>query len=235
MENVFIAERLKNLDLSFQHASYRLEKKVCEEIKLGQYNEAMETLKTINSQPRAKLSSNEIRSTKNSLIASCTLFTRAVIEGGVGPEVAFALSDALILILEAMDTLDELSVFEYQMVDQFISLVNSSNNQDYSHHIMRAVNHIQVNISKNLKASEIAKAIALSPDYLSRLFKKEMNITVTDYIHKEKIEIAKKFIKFSDKSLTDIAYILNYSSPGHFTKIFKKHSGITPKEYKKSI
>ena len=52
-----------------------------------------------------------------------------------------------------------------------------------------------------------------------------------DYILKEKTEEAKRFFRFSDKSLTAIGSYLGFSSPSHFSRVFKTYVGTTPQEY----
>ena len=67
--------------------------------------------------------------------------------------------------------------------------------------------------------------------YLSRKFKAETGESLTDYILKEKTEEAKRLLCFSDKSLTAIGSYLGFSSPSHFSRVFKTYVGTTPREY----
>ena len=59
-------------------------------------------------------------------------------------------------------------------------------------------------------------------------------MTLTDFILGEKIEEAKRLLRYSDKSLTLIADYLGFSSQSHFTRIFKKYRGQTPREYREN-
>ncbi len=96
MNRSLIKEKLKNMDMEYKHPPYSLETKLLSEISLGLLSEALTTLTQINGLDRAALSSNSLRSMKNSMIASCTIFTRAIIRAGVTPEDAFDLSDHFI-------------------------------------------------------------------------------------------------------------------------------------------
>ena len=68
----------------------------------------------------AKLASTPLRSLKNSLICSCTLFTRAIIRGGVDPDTAYNLSDVIIQQIEKFEDYNKLQDFEVKMVHTFI-------------------------------------------------------------------------------------------------------------------
>lgn len=92
--------------------------------------------------------------------------------------------------------------------------------------------YIKKNYSKQISLGQIAQYVYLSPHYLSELFKKETGITISDFIRAYRIEIAKKLLCDSNYRIKDIAGLSGYFDARHFSKIFKKMVGITPKEYK---
>lgn len=69
-------------------------------------------------------------------------------------------------------------------------------------------------------------------NYLSQLFKKEVGIPISDYIQQERIEEAKKLIALSDTPLSDVCSSLTFNDQSYFTKVFKKFTGVTPKQYR---
>ena len=97
---------------------------------------------------------------------------------------------------------------------------------DKIHHQKRL--DLKVNWS-DLIASE------LHHDYnsLSALFSSVEGITIEQYIIRQKIEKAKELIFYDEKNLSEIAFLLGYSSVQHFSTQFKKITGITPSEFKK--
>ena len=72
----------------------------------------------------------------------------------------------------------------------------------------------------------------MSRPYLSKRFKEEAGITITDFIRKQKIEEAKRLLKYTDKSLLAISLYLGFSSQGHFTHTFKKYTQKNPSDYR---
>ena len=101
--------------------------------------------------------------------------------------------------------------------------------------LMQVTNYVQHNLSKPVDVDDLAKSLFISRTHLAAKFKQETGMTLTDFILGEKTEEAKRLLRYSDKSLTLIADYLGFSSQSHFTRIFKKHSGKTPREYRENI
>jgi YesN/AraC family two-component response regulator len=233
VKNSLIREKLRNLDIHYKHPSYALEQKLLSEIKQGYLVQSKITLEEINALERPALARDSIRSIKNSLIGSCTLFTRATIEAGIDSEDAFDLSDVFIKHLESIDNEFELLEFEYEMLETFIKLVQNTVIFNYPFPISKVVKHIYENATSKITVSHLAEFTHLSPDYLSKLFFKEVGMSITDYIQKQKIEVAKNFIQYSEMKITDIALLLEYCNPGYFSNVFKQHTGYSPATYRK--
>ena len=78
----------------------------------------------------------------------------------------------------------------------------------------------------------IAKEVGLEYHSLSTLFSSVENITIEQYLILQKIERVKEFLKYGELSLSEIAYIMGYSSVAHVSNQFKKVTGMTPSEFK---
>lgn len=187
MKNSLIKEKLKNIDRNYSHPSYAYERKMLNDIKMGLLSDALLDLDKITSLEKPTLAKGNIRSTKNSLIASCTLFTRAAIEAGIDSEDAFDLSDVFINHIETLDSEAALIAFEYEMLEDFVKLVQKHRASDYAYPIPRIIKYIYENPTEKLSVKSLATHYHLSPpDYLSRLFHQEVGSTLIDYIQKQK-------------------------------------------------
>ena len=82
---------------------------------------------------------------------------------------------------------------------------------------------------------DIVVACNVSQGYVSRIFKHKLNMTIMQYIHKKKINLAKEYILGTEKSGTHIANILGYSDVSYFCKIFKKHEHRTISQYRDQL
>lgn len=94
-------------------------------------------------------------------------------------------------------------------------------------------NYINRHMSETITVEAIAKEFFLSRSYLSKLFKAESNMSLSDFILTKKTDEAKYLLRYTNKSLTDISLNLGFSSPGHFSRVFKKYASITPHKYRK--
>ena len=78
----------------------------------------------------------------------------------------------------------------------------------------------------------MAKSMYFNRSYLSTKFKKDTGMIISDYIMKEKIEEAKRLLRYTDKSATAIAAYLGFSSQSHFSNAFHKYTNRSPSEYR---
>ncbi|MFR9505992.1 MAG: AraC family transcriptional regulator [Rikenellaceae bacterium] len=97
--------------------------------------------------------------------------------------------------------------------------------------IMRYIND---NIGDNalLKSGVIAEKFGISERYMSDYFKRHSGTTLSEYINKVKIRLSETYLLHSNLSLKEIAYRLNFADSSHLSKCFKRHYGVTIKEFK---
>ncbi len=99
---------------------------------------------------------------------------------------------------------------------------------------LTAVKHcISANIGETeLNRAFIADQVHMNPDYISFLFHKESGQALTTYIQNERIELAKKLLASSTKSIQDVTEQCGFSSTSYFHKQFKRVTGMTPQQYR---
>lgn len=97
------------------------------------------------------------------------------------------------------------------------------------------LNYIDANINENVDFMLLAKNNNYSYDRFRHLFAKHFGLSPYSYLVKQRIEHSKRLLKNSCSSITEIAFDCGFNSSSQFTNIFKKHVGVTPKEYKKSV
>jgi YesN/AraC family two-component response regulator len=228
----FLESRAENIQNFYYHPSYALEQQLMDCIVRCDQKEAKEILNQINILERAKLAGEPLRSIKNSLICSCTLFTRAIIRGGALPEDAFSLSDVMIRQIEKTDAIEELKQLEYEMVTCFIDTLKSSDRLEYNLVVNRAITYIHQEIFHDITLEKIAEYAGVHPGYLSKIFKVSVGMIIPEYINRKKIEDSKYFLLHSNSRLSEIANMFGYCNQSYFTSLFKKYTGVTPGQYK---
>ena len=91
--------------------------------------------------------------------------------------------------------------------------------------------HIVGHIEDSLSVEELAGQFFISADHLTRIFKKHFGKTVIDYITEQRMYLARELIKNSQLTITMISARVGYSNYSYFTKVFRRHYGMTPREY----
>jgi len=98
--------------------------------------------------------------------------------------------------------------------------------------ILRVVRFIRENINHNILIDDLAEICYLTNDHFIRIFKKEMHCTPIQYINQKKIEKAQLMLVINQESIKQIAYNLSFENISYFYQLFKKITGLTPKQYK---
>lgn len=94
--------------------------------------------------------------------------------------------------------------------------------------------YIRSNICEQLKVEQLAGMVYVSVTHLGRLFKKKHNLTVIEYIAEARMQLAKELLSNSGLSISMVAAKCGYNNYSYFTKMFKKSTGKTPREYRAS-
>lgn len=226
---------IKPADITNMHNTYFIEQKLLSMIQQGNIQALEQYLTVLPGMRSGILSKNQLRQDKNLFIVTASLVSRAAIQGGMDIEDAFSLSDAFIQRCELLNYPSQIRNLQYHMLLDFADRMHHIRYGDNpSALVLKVTNYIEHHLSEQITAEMLAKELYLSRPYLSMKFKKETGISLTDFIQNEKIEEAKKILHYSSKSLTAISSYLGFSSPSHFTRVFKKCTGQTPHDYRMS-
>lgn len=99
-------------------------------------------------------------------------------------------------------------------------------------HIKLALEYIHHYYDQDIKASTIAKEININENYLQRIFKKQMKVTIVEYLLVIRMKKAKMLLETSDLPIIEISDYIGINSRQYFSKLFKKYYGLSPKEYR---
>lgn len=215
------------------HNPYEQEEREQESIRSGNVENLKKSFTETYTGEIGTLSKDALRHTKNLAIVLITLASRSAIKGGVPYEIAFSLSDAYILQAEDARTPSEAGFIGRQAEIHYANLVNEyKKNQNPL--VLKCKEQIQQRLHQKITVNELAEMLDTTPNYLTQVFKKNTGCNLSDYILNEKIEQAKKRLKYSNDGYDIIAYAFGFCSQSHFTNIFKKIVGVTPKQYRDS-
>ncbi|WP_040206054.1 response regulator [Neobacillus jeddahensis] len=114
----------------------------------------------------------------------------------------------------------------------FLKKVKRTTQQKNSNIIYDIEKYLQAHFDREVKLQEISEHFYISREYISRKFKQEFNVNITDYMVKIRMERAKSLLKNSQLKIYEIAGMIGYQDDKYFRKVFKKVEGITPNEYR---
>jgi AraC-like DNA-binding protein len=93
--------------------------------------------------------------------------------------------------------------------------------------------YIKANINNNINMKKLSDVACMSTTAFHRFFKRELGITPVEFILQEKIKMAKALLSGQNIHVNEVSYELGFEDSNYFIRLFKKHEGITPKQYQK--
>lgn len=157
------------------------------------------------------------------------VLSRGAVEGGANLQDLLDVNYQYMTRLVGAQSIEELCYLMLQVMENFLDRVGQGTK--HRQIISRVTRHIEENIARVITLEELARVVHLSPGYLSHLFKKELNMSVVDYITRARIERAKHLLEDPQSRVTEVARMVGYTDPSYFCKVFKREVGLTPTEY----
>ncbi|GFR37852.1 histidine kinase [Insulibacter thermoxylanivorax] len=180
-----------------------------------------------------RIPENPIRTSKNLGFVLNTMCRIAAERSGVHPVYLHHLSERYAILVERTSTFPLLKNLFQSMVMDYCDLVISTSTGNYSAIVKKAVDYIMLNLGQPLPLQEIAEHIHVNPSHLSRKFKEDTGMTITEFINRKRIEEAALYLQRSRRSVTEVAFMVGFNDLNYFSKVFKKIMNETPTQYAK--
>ena len=90
-------------------------------------------------------------------------------------------------------------------------------------------------LGDEITLESVLKRFCVNKNTLNEAFNKEFSMSCMAYLEKLRVDLAKKLLQFGDESVSEISQICGYAETGYFSKVFKKHTGQAPSEYRKQM
>lgn len=174
-----------------------------------------------------------LRYHKNNSIVLLTICSRASMQGGLSPEIAYNLNDYYAQKIEECQSMADTSKLCSQMMEDYVGRVRGSRkNPNISDPIRNCCEYIKGHLSEMISVKTLADRSGYAEYYFSHKFKKEMGISVKEYILQEKIEQAKVMLTSTNESIQKISDSLAFGNRSYFYTCFQKQEGMSPSEYR---
>ena len=214
---------------------YEYENKLMKAVSLGQTQRAQLMLSGFSEYSFKRRINDPIRSVKNYCIIMNTLLRKAAENGGVHPIYLDSVSSSHAVKIEQLASPTEAFELMKDMLGTYCRLVRKHSIGSYSPIVQKAITMINADLSANLTLSMIADAHNISSGYLATVFKKEVGMTVSEYIREKRMNYAEHLLSTTHLQIQTVALHCGIMDLQYFSKIFKKHTGKTPKEYRNSV
>ena len=136
-------------------------------------------------------------------------------------------------LLNNSSSIDNIKATMTLILEKVIDFRDSAIGSKYNEIIVKAQEYIQKNYAdKDISLHSVAKEVSISPSHFSTIFSQETGETFISYITRVRLEQAKLLLKTTQMRTSDIGYDVGYNDTHYFSYVFKKHTGMTPKEFR---
>jgi len=98
--------------------------------------------------------------------------------------------------------------------------------------VRKAIAYLYEHYMESISLDDAARYVGMSKEYLARCFHQEMGVTLVTYLNRYRVKQAKAFLDEGERSLTEVALEIGFSSNTYFSRVFKQEVGMSPSEYK---
>jgi AraC-like DNA-binding protein len=213
---------------------YKILDAMLEAVGRGDTKQALELLVRFGNYKRRPVASEPLRDNKIYSIMLNSSAQKAVIAGCVHPAYIDAVFADFSRRIEAASSLSDMSRLCETMIRSYCELVQKHSLRNYSYLIRKVINIIDFNLAEDLSLRTIAKQCNVNASYLSAQFKREKNMTLTNYINAKRMERARSLLRGSSRYIQQVAEACGFLDVNYFTRLFKRQYGQTPREYQNS-
>ncbi|PWI82969.1 YSIRK-targeted surface antigen transcriptional regulator [Enterococcus faecalis] len=210
------------------------ENKILEYVENGNVKELSDMIFKLSNGVVPAVSGDSVRSEKNYSIVVFEKLAQTAINMGMDLINAYQSRNSFIRENELCSNLKEILQIRDTAIVFYTSEIGKAKVRHLSPQISSVVQYIGLNMYTKISVRQIAQYFSMSEASLRTAFKREMNISIHNYILRRKISESKVMLK-SNSTISDVALSLGFSDASHFSKVFKKITGTSPKKYQMSV
>lgn len=130
-----------------------------------------------------------------------------------------------------LSSYEDIEKFLQNYKQQIMDLLKTEHNKP----VTQVLDYIKQNHAKNLTLQETAELFHFSTSHLSRLIKANTGLNFSEYLNQVRLQRAAELLKDPTLKISLIATQVGYRDPSYFNRLFKKHFGVTPNQYRNSL
>lgn len=224
-------QRYKAPESTISSYPYEREKELITKVKMGDIKEANAILNDLLGYVLFS-QGNSLEIVKSRAVELCSLLSRSAIEGGAPTDNILKLNNHFLKNIQQITTLETLCYKLQEVVETFseslFNYIPSKNNEL----IKKSMMYISQHFNEPLTLEDVATHVHLHPSYFSTMFKQSTGSSFKEYLNMVRIEEGKRLLSNTDYSIIDIAIAIGFEDQSYFSKVFKKYTGRTPKQFR---
>lgn len=176
-----------------------------------------------------------IRTLKNNFIKISSMACYLAINENVPFKEAMDTTNVYINKVENLQNINDIYNLTKEALISITNTIAKSLKNSYSKHVNNAMNYIQQHYAKKISLEMLAEYTNLSPYYLSKQIKTETGLSLLDNINNIRIEKSRDLLLNTNMSILDVAQKVGFNYQNHFAATFKKFTGLSPNEFRKTL
>jgi AraC-like DNA-binding protein len=170
---------------------------------------------------------------KSFLLELVVMMSRSAVEAGGDPSELLGANYSSFAELAGIEGEEPLCAWLVAMLERIMDAIHTHHNYPISVLLGAAIRYMEEHLSEEISRDDAAKVACLSPTHFSRVIKQTFGQSFTDLLAKMRIDKAREMLYLTEKSIIQISLDCGFSDQSYFTKVFKKHTGQTPGEYRR--
>ncbi|MBQ4595441.1 MAG: helix-turn-helix transcriptional regulator [Firmicutes bacterium] len=225
-------EKEENWSVEMMEKRYAFENQLMDAVSKGQAYKAEMFLNAFSPSAFEQRLPDTLRNAKNYMIIMNTLLRKAAERGGVHPVYLDKMSSEFAREIESFNTVKIIPDFMKKIFEAYCRLVRKHATSNYSRLVRDVIIYIDSDLSIDLSLKKLAEINGVSASYLSTCFKKETGKNYADYVNSKRMSQAKHLLKTTRLQVQTVAQYCGFPDMQYFSKVFKKYTGYTPREYR---
>lgn len=182
---------------------------------------------------RFELASGDVlRSAKNHFISTCAIVCQIAVKSGVENEYARTLAYKFIVRAEKVGSIAEIVLLMKEVILQYTAAIKQFANPKYSALVRDIIHYMNLHFFEKITLNDVADRFGKHPSYISNKINMETGLSFSNNLNEIRIAESKRLLTDSQKSINEIAIAVGFDYQNHFSKVFKKITGVTPSEYR---
>lgn len=161
--------------------------------------------------------------------------SKAAIQHGANPKQIMPLQIKYAKQLYEVETLDEMEATIFTVLEEYVDHMHENQSESSLKLVQEVLMYMDAHYASDISLDMLAEEVSVSPNYLSHLFKQTTGSSFVDYLTELRMKHAKEMLADLHLTVYEIAIEVGYRSSQYFSRVFKKHTDVTPTQYRNNL